>query len=774
MQKQDLPDKKKIIIWLVLLSYFFGAVSFLLQSNGLDKQQEILMGLADQTGMSAFAGKVMDVQVKASESGDRYVQMTVKNKYGKVLVKYYNKNFKVIPGDMVEIQGTVSIPQGRRNPGCFDYALYLRSQNIPVTMTAKTIHKAYSADSFPGKLYKIKESFISRLESSADRDTAAMMRSVMFGEKGNLDEDVLEVFQRNGTAHILAVSGLHIGIIYGFILKLWNLIGNLTKGLICGRRGVTFFAFNSLFFGCYMVMANFSPSVVRAVIMVLLHVFAQLTNRYYDLSNAALTVMIIVLIFNPYMLFNVGFQMSFLAVLTLVLVMPFIKNIYSGVFLSSLVIQIGLGPFIIYNFNYLSLIAVFINVPVIFLAGLIVPAGLVSMVISCISKSSLTIFGISAKALKLMCDFLEWINSAAEIDGVTTFQMPSPPLWIMAFYYLGLLLLATEEGRIAIIRAGELGASAAAKLKSRIRYVIKTCAVILMVSLAFAYIAGDNFRDCNLTFVDVGQGDCMCLQSEGTYLIDGGGNINYDLGKNTLRSYLLKNGMSHVDGAFVTHLHTDHYKGICELCREGMVKKLYVYEGNRAIKEQIAWETGLRSESIEFIHSGQDIIIGDGGLLNRHREYFEVMWPAKKTEQEYREMLKDKENENKMSLVIRVHFEHDPMFGKTEETTMLATGDMGEEGEMELISEFGNNLKSTILKVGHHGSKYSSTESFLDEVDPSVAIIQVGKNNYGHPAAETIDRLAACRAEVYRNDESGAIGFCIKNGKIRKVRRMIE
>ncbi len=606
------------------------------------------------------------------------------------------------------------------------------------------------------------------MRKATDRDTAAVMQAIMFGDKGDLDEDTLEVYQRNGTAHILAVSGLHIGIIYGFILKIWTLLGNLTRGLICGRRGVGFFAFNSAFFGCYMVMANFSPSVVRAVIMVLLHVFAQLSNRKYDLNNAALLVLICVLINNPFMLFNVGLQMSFLAVLTLFLGMPFIKKFYTGMLLSSLVVQIGLGPFILYNFNYLSLIAVIINVPVIFLAGLIMPAGLISMVFN-----DLLLFDIGAKAVKYLCHILQWINDTAEISGVTTFQITSPPLWLMAFYYLALLTLATEEGRLALIRASKAGASASEKLKDRIKYAAKICAIILTISFAFAYAAGDQFEDCNLTFVDVGQGDCMCIQSEGTYLIDGGGNLNYNLGKKTLGSYLLKNGMGQVDGAFVTHLHTDHYKGICELSREGMIKKLYVYEGNRPKEEQIIKETGLNSEDIEYIHYGQNIILGKGGIINRHREYIEVLWPERKTDSEYVKMLQDEENENTMSLVFKVHFENRSMFGAEDEITLLVTGDMGEEGERELISETGNKLQSTILKVGHHGSKYSSSDAFVETVNPELAVIQVGKNMYGHPTPEVLERLGSRGIKTYRNDLQGAVGFEIKKGKISKEVSMI-
>ena len=768
-------EKFILVAWLLVISFGAGTVCCFISNQKFDYQSKKYS--ASDNAVSSLAGTVTDCEKKRNSSGEKYIEITVKSKDGTVLVKkYFNEEKRyseseenelaktAVPGAKINAVGTIQSPAGRRNPGCFDYALYLKSIGITSTMTAENLSVETGAKTMQGRLFLVKENFIDRLSARTNSDTAAVIKAIMFGDKGELDEGTLEVFQRNGTAHILAVSGLHIGIIYGFLLKIWTLLGSLTGGMIGGSRRWCFFGFIAAFFSCYMVFAGFSPSVVRAVLMVLLHVFAQITNRRYDLNNAALLVVTIVLAHNPFMIFNAGFQMSFLAVLTMTLVMPFIKNVYSGIFLASLAVQIGLGPFVIYNFNYLSLAAVFINVPVIAIAGMIVPLGIVAMTLEMTPA-----FGPVSWAADVLCRVLQWFNDAVEINGITTFQIASPPLWALTFYYLLLLVLVTEEGRLAVIRAGK-------GFLARFKYIIKTAAVVLTAAIAFAAFAGDGFGSCNMTFVDVGQGDCMCIKAdagilhgEKCYLIDGGGSMNYNVGKQTLRPYLLKNGIRRIDGAFVTHLHTDHYQGICELAREGMVKNLYVYEGNRCIEDKICSDTGIDPDRIHYLKAGDAVDLRNGDSNKKHgsKDNIEVMWPDKKTVSEYAKQIENPEDENEACLILKLNIE-----GKS----ILATGDIGEELMDDIAC---NEVDCDILKVPHHGSKYSISDKFIDAASPEYAVIQVGKNNYGHPAPETVHKYESLKGKIihgttfaglYRNDECGAVGFEIRKGKIRRIR----
>lgn len=773
-----MTGKRRRAALILLLFYIAGVFCFWLEELRLDREAEELISSGEKNDL--FVGKITDSEKKVNGQGETYVEMTVKSSAGKALIKCYKGSFasdegaesvtekdspgnkqdremeslaqKAVPGKYAEVTCELQKPQGRRNPGCFDYALYLRSIGITATAAADTV-KIYGSGGIRGKLFLMKEAFIREIDVCTDADTAATVKAIMFGDKGELDDDTLEVFQRNGTAHILAVSGLHIGIIYAFLLRIWR-----------WRRGWCFFSFAAAFFGCYSAMTGFSPSVVRAVLMILMHIYAQITGNRYDLNNAALAVATAILIRGPYMLFNAGFQMSFLAVLTMSLVLPYINHFYSGVLTASLAIQTGLGPFILFEFNYLSVAAAFINVPVVALTGLIVPLGLTAMVL----QKTVFFFPL-AEAVEFLCNILEFINRAVEVDGFTTFQVASPPLWAMAFYYLGLLMFATEEGRLAVLKASE-----------KLLYVCRMLCVLTALALLFSFIADDGFDDCDITFVDVGQGDCVCIRVDGglpgkehCYLIDGGGSPGYSVGKQILRPYLLKNGIRRVDKVFVTHLHTDHFKGICELAEEGMVDKLCVYEGNSLCESRILRQTGLQSGDIEYMCAGEKIQLSED---DDNSVILEVLWPERKTASEYENMLESEEDENEMSLIFRLSFCGDVSAKdeKTGDVSVLITGDMDESGEARLISRYQENLHSDILKVGHHGSKYSTSSAFLEAVRPAAAVIQVGKNNYGHPAQETLARLSESGVYTYRNDTQGAIGFEISRGRVRNIRTMIE
>ena len=749
------PRLKRISA-VVLAAYCLGAASFWHEDRLLQKQAHQLEG-------NRLYGEVKDCGKRVNQQGEPYLRLVIQSDQGKVLAKYYEscQNAEdVIPGSLVSITGEMQVPEGRRNPGCFDYALYLRSLGIARTVTCSNVdvhgQRKYTqnpAAFAAGRVYCFKEQFLEKLAGVADARTASVIRAVIFGDKGDLDGDVLEAFQKNGTAHILAVSGLHIGIIYGFILKLWR-----------WRRRWVFFAFNMSFFLLYAMASGFSPSVTRAVVMVLLHIIAGMTGKRYDLVNAAFFVFLAVIMRNPFMLFNTGFQMSLLAVLTIALFLPYFSRLYSGIFLASLAVQAGLGPFLIYQFNYLSVLSVIVNVPVVALAGLIVPSALLAMAVS-----QTPLIDPAASLIKPLCEVLVRLNEVTQVDGITSFQVASPPLWIMAAYYLCLLTFATEEGRLHLIRAVKKG-----------RYILKMLLLITVLSICFHAVASNGFEKCDITFVDVGQGDCVCVKTEGglweeerCFLFDGGGSADYNIGKSTLRSYLLKNGVSHVDGAFVTHLHMDHYKGICELAKEGMIDTLFVYEANQLKQKQLMEETGLDAKRFVYLGKGDYI-----SLRKNNSVYLEVLHPARKSDAQYQKLIADETDENLLSLIFKISFS-----GSKSNTALLITGDMGEEGEMEMIREYGRHVSGTssselcssILKVGHHGSKTSSTDPFLDAVQPKFAVIQVGKHNmYGHPTPEALQRLADAGAAIYRNDLMGAVGFEIKKGEVVDIKTMIN
>ena len=283
--------------------------------------------------------------------------------------------------------------------------------------------------------------------------------------------------------------------------------------------------------------------------------------------------------------------------------------------------------------------------------------------------------------------------------------------------------------------------------------------VVMVVCILICAASMSNFTDSQkkegITFLDVGQGDCTHIKTASgkNLVIDGGGEMNRDIGNAVLKPYLLKNGTKTVDLAILTHLHRDHYDGLFEIARQGMIKKLIVTEYHRDKVDLISKVTKMNKNDIVFLTAPRKINIDKGVSMD-------VMYPKEDAPEKQDEkniadrnlkgsdiskVLQMGSSENENSFVIRLAFNG---------LKLLFTGDAGADIERIIKSEA---LKSDVLKVGHHGSRYSSTDEFLTKVSPKVAVIQVGKNMYGHPSKETLRRLKNVGAAVYRNDTMGTV-----------------
>lgn len=678
--------------------------------------------------------KITGMVTSISRKNEAY-QLKIKSREGMVLVSYRGRleHDGEIAGKQAEVYGEVFLPQQRRNAKCFDYRQYLRACGIQTQMTAESlVPVAGVEDVFVQMVSRIRRDFDAELENCADDETRGMILAMLFGDKSALSEEAYESFQKNGTAHILAVSGLHIGILYGFLAFLWR-----------GKKGLLFHVAVSGALLFYVALAEFSPSVIRAAVMIATHLVANVLHRRYDLLSAAAFTFMLMLCVNPMQLFHTGFQLSFLAIASLGVILPFIQQAYQGVFLPSIGIQMGTLPYTAYVFNHISLGAFFINVPVVFLAGALLPVGIGSMAVSYVSGS---LFQLGILILRQGCKALTLLNDLVYADGRTSFDVVSPPLFFLAAYYGLLFLGVSEKGRILFLR--------------REWRKLAACGVLIMSLAAWIAAAGEEgFSKAQVIFVDVGQGDCVHVKTpEGKdYLLDGGGSPWYDTGKKVLKPYLLKNGVRKLDGAFVTHLHEDHYGGIRSLAKQGMVDSIGVYEGCQIMKDELERETGAK---VLYLHKGQRLLLGEG-------VYLDILAPEKRTKQEYAQMAEDKEDENQFSLVMKL------TYGKL---SVLMTGDIDQEGEAGLINQYrSGQLRCDILKVAHHGSKHSSSEDFIHAVSPSAAVFQVGKNNFGHPDQTVIEKYRQNGIMIYRNDTSGAIGFSREtSGRGISVQKMLD
>lgn len=687
-----------------------------------------------------FAGREVSIRgeiISAEQKEKDFFRFVIKtSQKSKVQISLYKKMpaYKDCVGRAVTVSGEISLPERRRNPGCFDYRLYLMSRGINTAISdASEVRVGKIVSPLSNALWHLRMNFEEDAQKYMSENSAAVAVAMLFGDKSKLSEETYEEFRHNGTAHVLAVSGLHVGIVYGFVCML---MGSRRRPLGNACVAVLLLA--------YAALAGFSPSVVRAVIMILLHMLALVSHRRYDLMSAAAVASLLMIINNPMAIFDSAFQMSFLAVLSLSVGLNLFKEkeiprAVREFILPSAIIQTAMLPYMAYTFNYISVSGYLANIPVIFLAGLIVPAGLISVFLNMFLPG---FSEIGFHMLDFICALLDRCNSFTYADGMAGMNAVSPPTIFISCFYALAFFFTSDTFRVW-------------KSRHKAREIFCILTLLLILSFFASSATGDGFEKSDITFVDVGQGSCIHIKTPRgkNILIDGGGNEHYDVGKKTLMPYLLKNGCASVDLALVTHLDTDHYGGIASLAKEGMIEKLGTWRGNESLEEKIKKETCLLAEDIVYLGKGDDIRVEEDVSIS-------ILWPEEgEAGEEYAE-----ESQNENSLVIMIEYAG---------VKALATGDIGEDTEEAIWESNAGRpeaLACDIVAVPHHGSRYSSSDYLVDELAGlQYAVVQVGKNNYGHPTHEAMTKYRRIGARVLRNDRKGAIGFCLRIGKLKPI-----
>lgn len=650
----------------------------------------------DSPRMMNEHGTIVDVKQRTDETY-QFVIQTDKNK---ILASYYeplDQPWSLI-GSKISFCGTFTLPDEAGNPRTFDYRRYLLSKGITHICVIDSFSVVTVSNSAYLRLKKIilnkREDYMAAL--SVNETAGGILYGLLFGEKSQMDETIYESFRKNGTAHVLAVSGLHVGILYSIYRYLYEKkkIRALTAGFL-------------LFLFVYGTAALWSSSVTRAIGLIILTLFSKVSDRRYDLLTALSAMAIFSVIKNPYILLDTGFQMSFLAVLSITFLQkPFAKHVGER-WAVAFAVQAGLLPYMAYTFNYVSFVGILCNVPVIFLVSILVPVGIIGFTVFLFFD--IVTPGVP-QILEAITNLLIWCNSLFDADGTLSFDVISPPLWMMILTYGVAFFCASEYFHIYFYR----------KDWKRITIVFL---IILLCSAAGAFIDRSPFDKAELVFVDVGQGDCLHVKTPGNkqLLIDGGGRYGYNVGEKILKPYLLKNRIREINLAAATHLHLDHFAGLEELAA--------CYPVDQLLTEGTA---------------GQKIVLEDDYWL-------EILWPKKRNP--------DTDDENENSLIFMVH--HNGL--KT-----LMTGDITAEGEAMLVEAYKgtDKLKADILKIAHHGSAYSSSDAFIKAVQPQVAVVSVGKNNYGHPSEIVIEKLEENGIMVFRTDQDGAVGIINRKGKL--------
>lgn len=684
-------------------------------------------------------------------------------------------------GREARVKGRAELPACRRNPGCFDYRLYLRSKKILLLLRADQGFAVSGQVQAPflHQVAQIRQRFSDGIRERMPEEEAGLFIAMLFGDRTLLEDEVYDSFRKNGISHVLAVSGLHVGLVFSWVNR------------ALGSRKTLFYALISsallLFYGA---LAFFSPSVVRAVIMILLRTGAGLFHRRYDMTCAAAAAAALMLAENPYLLFHAGFQLSFLAVFSLAVLLPRFEMLMRrrtkplpavlvSTVLTMVAVQGAMTPVTAYLFQYVSWTGLLVNAPVLAMAGLLIPCGILLLLLfsaeglsacllavpllgsllhtaaDCLLSLAVEAATASAELLLNGMIFLSRFFSSLKMGGR---WVTSPDLGLILFFLASLFFLSSEGFQILCRKGGFPVAKRAVAAAGFASLLLSLCAP----QLAGYGLAGNRPE---FVFVDVGQGDCLHIRTPSgkNVLIDGGGSLNYEVGKKTLLPYLLKNGVSHIDLAIATHLHQDHFGGLAEISKEIPVKQLGTYRANELRPEAITGKSGVPAEHIVYLAAGDRIKLDEDALI-------EVLYPFPQTEKVYREMIAEEADENRSSLLLKV---------TVNGFSVLMTGDMGFPGEDDAMKAYekeggeGDPLQVSVLKIGHHGSRYSTGDDFLKRVSPKAAVIQVGKNNFGHPSSGVIVKCQDSGIMLYRNDLQGAVMFTRKRGNLWQADCMI-
>lgn len=613
-----------------------------------------------------------------------------------ILVNYYD-DFKCELGSYIKAYGEIKKPEKNTNFYLFNYQNYLLTKKINYIFKADKIEKINTKIPF---IYQIKNYLNKHIENYKSKP---YLEALVLGKDDNIKENVIESYQTNGISHLLAISGAQITLFScGLLFILSKLFSKNTSYL-----------FTIMFLLFYLFITNFQSSILRAVAF-----FIILTiNKQFELKVSTLKLLIItlctLLIINPYLIYSLGFILSFTVSFFLILFKGLInkyQNYFSKTLVISLIAFLSSAPIIINSFFKINLLSPIINLYFVPLVTFIIyPLALLTFIFKPLDNIFLNIVTIMEKAsLKL-----------SNID-ILNLSMSHINIIFFIIYYLIIIFILYnwQKGR---------------------NYVI-VFFIILLIHHNINYLNPYS----TLTMIDVGQGDSFLLKlkhNKANILIDTGGIASYDdrkpydIAKNILIPYLNAEGVNKLDYLIITHGDFDHGGMAKNLIKNFKIKHIILNrENNNLEKEIIKKFKGKITNISEGIIKIENITLN---FLNGLNTY----------------------DENKASLIIYTNIEN---------RNILLMGDATKESENYILNTY-NLPKMDILKVGHHGSNTSTSKKLIKKISPKISLISAGKNNiYGHPHQETLKKLK--NSDVYITKKDGAVKINLNNFTIKTVR----
>ncbi|MCA1056211.1 DNA internalization-related competence protein ComEC/Rec2 [Rossellomorea aquimaris] len=622
------------------------------------------------------------------------------------------------PGVVCNVHGTLEKPSGNSNPHLFNYRNYLYERGIHWVLKIESIDGCDSLN-IDGRylLANWRLKGLKYIEEQFPEGTIGMTQALVFGETARIPGEIMESYRELGIIHLLAISGLHVGLIFGCFYYLLLRIG-------ISRESSSWMLIVFLCF--YMVITGGAPPVIRASFMLAILIFTRKFGLKLTVLDSLSVIFICLLFIDPYYVFDIGFQLSFAVSFSLVLSSGSIlssNSTFPQLLKVTVIAQLSSMPVLVFHFYEFSLIGFVSNLFFVPVYSLIVlPMALITFLLH------VSIPGEFSMPLILYGWLLEGLSKITAMlagNPLNTVVLGKPHMLVTIGYILliGIIFKGLEKGK-------GFGAS------------MVLCIIIVL------HTQWEHFDPYGeVVFIDVGQGDSILIKlpfNRGAYLIDTGGVVTfeeegwkrktneYSIAEDVLLPLLKSKGVTSLDKLILTHADHDHIGGAEELIDSMLIKEIMITPNSQVKKEMEMLVSRATRKGIEV-----------------NQVYSPYRWGSEKNSFHILSPIDVEYAGNNDSLVV---------FTEIGGLKWLFTGDLEEEGEREFIERY--DLVVDVLKVGHHGSDTSTTEAFLDELKPSFAVISAGRSNrFGHPHPDVIKRLDEQKIVIHTTAEHGALSY---------------
>ena len=777
-----LLNKKRLIFIFITISIFA-----FMYMNYLEKSYDKMPENAE----IEIQAEIVSLKIKG-EYKDKYI---VKSKYGKRFYLYVNPKEEFDYGDIVEVKGIFSKVNKATNEYCFDYREFLKQKKIDGNIKEIKVN-LLRKNSMLCKISNVKIKLNNYIDENYSDTASGFLKTLLLGETNEIEKEIKEDFTKANISHILAISGMHISIII-LVIK------NTMQILKFDKRLEKIFL--NLLIICYIFFIDYPISAIRVAITQVILLITFFTNRKSNFYNTISITLFIILLLNPYNIESTAMQLSFGGICGIYLFYKFIKKMFFYKFciqkktvkeiskentkenrnirkniknicqtviksnkLKQIVIdslclnisvQIFIFPIVWYKFDFISITSF---IPSILISLFIFPIlilGYLSFFEIFIQKF-ISIRIISKINNFIILKMLNLVSILSKIPLLSIYLKKPNKIFIVSYYVVLILCIKiiqkdklAEMLHIWRIKSGKVPIKQYIRVKFKKNNDFKRIVliVILNIVIIFQSFVQDNFlkNGVEIYFLDVGQGDSTIIRTakNKTIVIDGGEGekSGFDYGKNVLFPFLINKGVRKIDFLIFSHFDSDHCGGLIYLLENIKVEKILIgkqFEKNENL-EYIVNLANKKHVKIIELQAGNKINIEKNSSL-------EILWPS-----ETENISENSINNN--SLVCKFVYKN---------FSMLLTGDIESIAEEKLLGKYKNTnrLNANILKIAHHGSKTSSIQEFLDEVNPKIALIGVGrKNKFGHPNQEVLERLKEKGIQIYRTDQNGEIQIIVKN-----------